>query len=390
VDAKSESSVHSEPYESESAATHKTDGGAAADPGLLRELTAALDGVLYRLQHRGLAISSGLFYRAWSLLLRPGAPGLDRDTVGALVRRFEALLARDLANVERGVYPRSLLYQMPLLSYARTLPEALFEMPRILWRRYTNRSDDVPEVGDADYPSYYLRNFHWQSDGWLSERSARLYDPTVEFLFGGVADVMRRMAVAPLVERLRTVARPRVLDVACGTGRFLTQLSAALPAARLYGIDLSPYYVRHARKVLKDADAVLACENAERMPWADETFDAVASIFLFHELPPAVRRTVAAEMARVVAPGGWVVLCDSAQLSDSAEIESALTAFPESYHEPFYRGYLHDDLEEMLERCGLVVEAVEPHLVSKVVVARRPSVSQTRAWSTSRNSTSRK
>jgi ubiquinone/menaquinone biosynthesis C-methylase UbiE len=117
----------------------------------------------------------------------------------------------------------------------------------------------------------------------------------------------------------------------------------------------------------------LATENAEDMPWGDGAFDLVTSIFLFHELPPKVRRTVAREMYRVVAPGGRVVICDSAQLADSASIKDALYGFPEAYHEPFYRGYLRDDLRPLLEDCGFAVESVEPHLVSKVVVARRPT-----------------
>ena len=44
---------------------------------------------------------------------------------------------------------------------------------------------------DTDkYPDYYLQNFHYQSDGWLSSKSARLYDYQVESLFLGTADAM--------------------------------------------------------------------------------------------------------------------------------------------------------------------------------------------------------
>jgi ubiquinone/menaquinone biosynthesis C-methylase UbiE len=353
----------------ESAAKRVADGSR----GWLEGLVAEIERSAYRLQHRGLALSTGMAYRVWALLLRPGAPRLDAATVACLVRRFEALLARDIENAERGVYPRALLRQFPLSEYARALPEALLEAPRVLWRRYRNRTDDLPAGTETEgYPRYYLRNFHWQSDGWLSERSARLYDPSVEFLFGGVADVMRRMAIAPVVEAIEDAARPRVLDVACGTGRFLLQLARAAPRARLYGLDMSPYYLRHARKVLAGHDVTLAQDPAEAMPWADATFDAVTSVFLFHELPARVRRRIAREMLRVTKPGGRVVVCDSAQLSDSPELRDALLAFPEAYHEPFYRGYLRDDLSGVLEEVGFEVESAEPHLVSKVVVARRP------------------
>ena len=35
------------------------------------------------------------------------------------------------------------------------------------------------------FPDYYLQNFHWQTDGWLSTRSAASYEYTTESLFSG-------------------------------------------------------------------------------------------------------------------------------------------------------------------------------------------------------------
>jgi ubiquinone/menaquinone biosynthesis C-methylase UbiE len=109
------------------------------------------------------------------------------------------------------------------------------------------------------------------------------------------------------------------------------------------------------------------------MPWSDASFDAVTSVFLFHELPPKVRRAVvAAEMRRVVRVGARVVICDSAQMADSAEIKDALLAFPEAYHEPFYRRLLCATISPSCSKnADSTVESVEPHLVAKVVVARR-------------------
>ena len=92
----------------------------------------------------------------------------------------------------------------------------------------------------AAYPDYYLQNFHHQTDGYLSDHSAALYDLQVELLFNGTADPMRRRVFGPLVQGLKAFAdRPpgclRVLDVATGTGRTLRQLRGALPKAQLIG-----------------------------------------------------------------------------------------------------------------------------------------------------------
>jgi ubiquinone/menaquinone biosynthesis C-methylase UbiE len=334
-----------------------------------------VDRVRYRLRQQGLAIGLGIPGRVWSMLLSPSIPRPSAASITALERRFQNLLDRDIENAERGSYPRSLLHQFPTFDYLRVLPEALLDVPRFVWRSLRRQHDDLPAgVELGSYPQYYRRTFHWQTDGWLSARSARLYDASVEFLFGGTADVMRRMAIPPLVESLRDRDRPQVLDIACGTGRFLLQLGRALPKAKLYGLDLSPFYLRQAARVLESEPEVsLIADDAERMPLADAVFDAVTSVFLFHELPSDVRRNVAREVRRVLKPGGRFVVCDSAQLPESGEISDFLYAFPATYHEPYYKGYLRDDLAEVLRECEFEVESSEPHFVSKVVVARKPN-----------------
>lgn len=347
----------------------------------LPNLSATFDRVVYPARQRGLALSLGVGGRVVSTLLAPTAPLPSSGSVRELRRRFDALLEQDLANVEAGHYPRELLYQMPILPYLVRLPEALTDIPRFLWRSYRGNYADVPGRGGGDrYPDYYLRTFHWQTDGWLSSRSARLYDPGVELLFGGTADVMRRMAIPPVTAMAACAGRPlRILDIGCGTARFLSQLGRALPDAQLYGLDLSKHYLGEARRHFAAAqDVSFVVENAESLPFAAGYFDVVTSVFMFHELPKPVRRRVVREARRVLAPGGRLVICDSAQLSDSAVVEDVLLAFPKSYHEPFYRGYLSDDLAQIMRDCGLHVLDSRPHLVSKVVVGEKRRAGRTR------------
>lgn len=335
-----------------------------------------LDRLAYRSQHWSLLLQATLLQEATRLVSRLPRPRLSGAEVRAVLRRRDELHARDLANVEAGLYPRELLFDIPVGRYMRALPRLLRDTPRVVRRKKAGAFKDIPEVDKQRYPAYYRRTFHWQTDGYFSDHSAEVYELGVELLFRGTADVMRRQIIPPVTHAVRAAgdaSRLRLLDVACGTGRTLHQLAVAHPALRLYGIDLSPAYVRLARRRLADvAEAALAVENAEALPFADGAFDVVTSVYLFHELPRNTRRAVAREMLRVVRPGGLVVLEDSAQLAESAEIATALRAFPEEFHEPFYADYLEDDLAELLREVGFSVESSEPQFVAKVIVARRP------------------
>src|SRR5688572_28548588 len=255
-------------------------------------------------QHQSLRGSAALVQRVVRRIVLGREPPVSGASLRDLSRRFERLLARDFANAQAGAYPMSLLFQIPIKSYARAIPRLLADLPRVVRRMKRGNFRDLPaDVDLSQYPAYYRRTFHWQSDGYLSRRSAELYDIGVELLFGGTAYVMRRQIIPPIVEHARRLDRtPKILDVACGTGRALEQLRRALPQAGFSAVDLSPWYVDAVRERMPGVDARVG--NAEALPWPDASFDVVFSVFLFHELPRAARRQVWAEMRRVLRPGG--------------------------------------------------------------------------------------
>lgn len=335
-----------------------------------------LDRLAYRSQHLSFLINATLVQEAARLMTRTPRPKVDAKQLRAVLRRRDALHERDLANVEAGLYPRELLFDLPVGRYMRALPKLMRDTPRVVRRMRKGDYQDIPAVDKKRFPPYYRRTFHWQTDGYFSEHSAEVYELGVELLFRGTADVMRRQVIPPITRFVRErggAERLRLLDVACGTGRTLHQLAMTHPAMQLHGVDLSPDYIRVARRRLADVpELTLAVENGEALPWADATFDVVTSTYLFHELPRNARRNVVREMRRVVKPGGLLVLEDSAQLSESAEIATALHEFPREFHEPFYEDYLEDDLAALVTECGFAAPTTETHLVAKVVTSRRP------------------
>ena len=339
-------------------------------------MPSVLDRIAYRGQHLSFLINSTVLQETARVLARKPRQVIGRAELRELLARRKTLHARDLANVDAGMYPRSLLFDFPIGRYMRSLPRLVRDTPNIVRRMRAKNYKDIPVVDKERFPAYYRRTFHWQTDGYFSEHSAEIYELGVELLFRGTADVMRRQIIPPITEYVRShggdASKLKLLDVACGTGRTLHQISRAHPTMRLHGVDLSPAYVRAARERLADvSELTLAVENGETLPWADATFDVVTSVYLFHELPRNARRNVVREMLRVVKPGGLVVIEDSAQLADSPAIGDVLREFPRDFHEPFYADYLEDDLAGILREVGFIDVISESHLVARVVRARR-------------------
>jgi len=295
--------------------------------------------------------------------------------------RLEKILEQDWKDAEQGVYPSSLLFDTPWQDVLQFYPLIWVDMPQTWDRANNKRFKDFGEnINTEGYPQYYVQNFHHQTDGYLSDWSANLYDLQVEILFNGAADPMRRRVLAPLKASLSNrglgnTAKARILDIACGTGRTLRMIRGALSEASLFGVDLSPAYLRKANQLLSEIPGELPQliqANAEELPYLDNYFHGITSVFLFHELPAPVRQKVIDECYRVTQPGGIFVICDSIQKSDSPEMSPMMENFPIMFHEPFYKNYVEDNLSDRLEKAGFIVQETQIHFASKYWIAQKP------------------
>ena len=184
----------------------------------------------------------------------PKTESVPAEVLGELRLDMNKLQEQDWQEAEEGIYPEQLLFDAPWLDWVSRYPQVWMDLPSTWDRRRERNVRDLPRDTDtALYPDYYLQNFHHQTDGYLSDHSAGLYDLQVEILFNGTADAMRRRVLAPLKRGLKHFADRapgslKILDVATGTGRTLHQIRAAVPHAQLIGTDLSESYLRQANR----------------------------------------------------------------------------------------------------------------------------------------------
>jgi ubiquinone/menaquinone biosynthesis C-methylase UbiE len=193
-------------------------------------------------------------------------------------------------------------------------------------------------------------------------------------LFAGAGDAMRRIGMALLMRALRgrDQRRVRVLDVACGNGRFMQQMLRARPRLALSGVDLSPADIDEARARLAPWTQVeVSVGAAEAMAFEDASFDAITSVYLFHELPPRVRREAAREIARALRPGGLFLFIDSIQGGETPALDQMLEYFPIGFHEPYYGSYQKEDLAALFADAGLVALEMRPAFLSKAILFRK-------------------
>ena len=130
-------------------------------------------------------------------------------------------------------------------------------------------------------------------------RLAQEYDRKWSFYIEATTrETMRRLSIG---------SKDRVLDVGCGTGALLHQLHIAYPEARLAGVDPVPEMLNVARRHLPPTVA-LHEGWADRLPYADNTFNVVVSCNMFHY----IRQPIAAlhEMSRVLRDGGELIITD--------------------------------------------------------------------------------
>lgn len=140
----------------------------------------------------------------------------------------------------------------------------------------STQRDYLARVNDPEFPKPKAAELakQWGFDYWDGDR--RICYGGYRYMPGRWAPVAQAM-----IDHYGLKAGDKVLDVGCGKGFLLYEMSLLVPGLEIHGIDISPYALEHAKEDIRDR---LLLGNATSLPFPDQYFDFVFSITTLHNL----------------------------------------------------------------------------------------------------------
>jgi len=144
------------------------------------------------------------------------------------------------------------------------------------------------------------------NEGWRYDLMGWFCDT---FLFRGQWRKLRQRTA----ELARIQPAEQVLDVGCGTGTLAIEVQSRVGVAgRVFGIDPGTQQIARARSKAARRNLPIDFQIGviEQLAFPDQTLDVVLSTLMMHHLPASLKRQGLAEIARVLKPGGRLVIAD--------------------------------------------------------------------------------
>jgi len=144
------------------------------------------------------------------------------------------------------------------------------------------------------------------SGGWHYDLMEWFIDT---FVFRGQLRELRRKTA----NLARMQPGEQVLDVGCGTGTLAMEVQSRVGrAGRVAGVDPGTQQIARARRSAARRHVPIDFQIGmiEQLPFPDQSFDVVFSTLMMHHLPASLKRQGLAEIARVLKPGGRLVIAD--------------------------------------------------------------------------------
>lgn len=204
-------------------------------------------------------------------------------------------------------------------------------------RLYKKFLDGVPEY----LAHYYWWAYLWRWGIWFFD-----HQPVINVILFGQYDLLLKKTLA----QVETRPDAKLLQLTCVYGKFTPLLLSNIPN-EIHLCDIAAGQLQLARrKTLHYTDRChLARMNAECLAYRNDAFDQVIVFFLFHEMPGAARHKAYAEIARVVRPGGSVLITEYAATPQRHWLYRFVPFRLLLGHlEPFLPGFWQEDMGQKL------------------------------------------
>ena len=233
-------------------------------------------------------------------------------------------------------------------SSRRTLlvNERVAEYQQLFPTDFGGKIDWELELGgfhQLDYPSYYTQPFHSIPGGWLSKFAAENNRIAMQAIY---KDAHPESCLG-VRKQLAAFVPPHctsIVDLGCGDGDGAAATARVHPAAKVIGVDASPFMIVVGRRQNRD------CPNLEfRHQLAENTYippnsvDAVTITLVLHECSDQGKRDILKEAHRILRPGGTIILVDTPQTD--------LLTF-RGFYEPWKHQWIHFSPKQFLRDAG--------------------------------------
>lgn len=150
----------------------------------------------------------------------------------------------------------------------------------------------------------------------------------------------------------------RVLEIGCGTGNLAVRAKKNHPLADIVGSDPDPLALKRAQRKARRLTGIRFERGyAQRLPYSDGEFDRVLSSMMLHHLDDDAKTAAAAEVFRVLRPGGRLHLVD---MGGDMTVGDGLSA-RFVLHRPHAHGNLGDAIPKLLRAAGFDCSVVVTH-----------------------------
>lgn len=222
-------------------------------------------------------------------------------------------------------------------------------------------------------PKYWQVEWHLEPGGW---DGYDLSGPLFAFAIGPLVFARGGFAAVAVGDNLRAQRDDavsqfpkkrydRIYEPGCGNANTSSALHKAFPDAELVASDISPVLLKGGHRMAEAMGIPVHLKQRDvldtREP--DESFDAVLTYALHHEMPPKANRQLFGEMYRIMKPGADIVISDPPPFRAVSLFQAILLDWETTNRgEPFFSAVLESNLEEQLRDAGF--ERVEAYALN--------------------------